>query len=126
MPPRPDDASRPLAMRTRCRLVDSIKAVAAAAHEGVSSEDLAEALGVLEMVKVRLWARLLQPPRGQTRTKETRTLQLLSVKEAAQRLHCSPMHLYRNQADLPFIRKVGRSVRCDARALEEWVALQKG
>jgi predicted DNA-binding transcriptional regulator AlpA len=49
--------------------------------------------------------------------------ELLTVEEAAARLHVEVSWLYRHARDLPFTRKLGhRTLRFEARGLERWAA----
>ena len=45
---------------------------------------------------------------------------LLSVPEAARKLSVTPDWIYR-RSDLPFLRRLGRTVRIDEAALEKWI-----
>jgi predicted DNA-binding transcriptional regulator AlpA len=49
--------------------------------------------------------------------------ELLTVEQAAARLHVEESWLYRHARELPFTRKLGRRMlRFDARGLERWAA----
>jgi len=50
---------------------------------------------------------------------------LLTVSEAAAKLQKSKDWIYRNQKQLPFIRKLGRDLRCSERDLEKWIATRR-
>src|SRR5215475_3805604 len=50
---------------------------------------------------------------------------LLTVSEAAAKLQKSKDWIYRNQKQLPFIRKLGRDLRCSEKELEKWIATRR-
>jgi hypothetical protein len=61
------------------------------------------------------------PEQGGTTTGQPETF--ISVKEAAVRLAVGPQWIYRRQAHLPFLRRIGaRGLRASARALDRYLA----
>jgi excisionase family DNA binding protein len=46
---------------------------------------------------------------------------LLTVPEIAARMGCSPDYVYRNRHSLPFVRRLGRSLRASERELDRWI-----
>jgi predicted DNA-binding transcriptional regulator AlpA len=55
-------------------------------------------------------------------TPDSTSTRLLDAEAAADRLGMSKVWLYRNAAQLPFARKVGRSLRFDADGIDRWLA----
>lgn len=51
--------------------------------------------------------------------------ELLSVGEAAKRLHCSKVYLYKNALNLPFARHLGRSLRFSSVGITEYLRKQR-
>jgi excisionase family DNA binding protein len=79
--------------------------------------DLPSFLGAVEEIRVTATARLASPPVAPVEDK------LLTVKEAATRLHCSPDYLYRNHKKLPFTRtdKVGAKLLFSSAGLDAYL-----
>jgi excisionase family DNA binding protein len=50
---------------------------------------------------------------------------LLSIEEAAKMLGHSKIWLYRNSKRLPFLVKMGRSIRFSRSGIEKWIETQK-
>ncbi len=51
--------------------------------------------------------------------------ELLSVRQAAERLSTSTDWLYRHSADLPFTRRLGRQLRFSARGIDAYLQTHK-
>jgi hypothetical protein len=82
------------------------------------AEKLPRLLGDLAEVQATALARLSSPAPAPT-PPDT----LLTVKEAAERLHCSQVYLYKTA--LPFKRKLGRKLLFSANGIEEYLRKQK-
>lgn len=50
---------------------------------------------------------------------------LLSVAEAAQRMNVSKDWIYRHARSLPFVHRVGRSIRIGTRGMDKWLATRR-
>ena len=50
---------------------------------------------------------------------------LLTVSEAAAKLQKSKDWVYRHQKRLPFMRRIGRDLRCSEKELDTWVETRK-
>jgi excisionase family DNA binding protein len=59
---------------------------------------------------------------GQNDRREER---LLTVEEAAAKLQKSKDWIYRHQKQLPFMRRIGRDLRCSEKELEKWIASRR-
>ena len=46
----------------------------------------------------------------------------ISVAEAASRSGMSKRYIYLHKNELPFVRRIGRAIRCSERGLERWMA----
>jgi excisionase family DNA binding protein len=86
--------------------------------KNLPADKLPRLLGDLEEVRTTALARLSAPALAPAPPDE-----LLTVGEAAERLHCSRDWLYKN--DLPFVRRLGRARRYSSRGIDEYLAKQK-
>jgi hypothetical protein len=89
---------------------------------------VADALGELEALRARLWARLHAPAAAPTHSAAGNggPDQLLTAKEAAPLLGVAPRWMYRHAPDLPFTRRLaGGTLRFSARGLEKWAATRR-
>ena len=86
--------------------------------DAVALNDVPDIIGALEAAKARLQLRLFggREPVSASPVGS----RCLDVKEAARLLGMSVDWLYRHGKELPFSRKIGRSVRFDEAALREW------
>ena len=85
----------------------------------LSREELPRLLGELEEIRFTAIARLTPAPSMAPPD------EFLDVDEAACRLRVSKDYLYRNHAQLPFTRRMGRSLRFSARGIEEYAKAVK-
>jgi predicted DNA-binding transcriptional regulator AlpA len=72
----------------------------------------------LEEIRCTLLGRLSAPAPAPAATDE-----LLSVRQAAAKLNCSKVYLYKN--DFPFKRKLGRKVLFSSRGIDEYLTGQR-
>jgi predicted DNA-binding transcriptional regulator AlpA len=63
---------------------------------------------------------------GTSATQATHEDRLLDVGDAAQRLGVSPDWLYRRVGKLPFVVRLGRTVRCSAAGLDRYIRQRQG
>jgi predicted DNA-binding transcriptional regulator AlpA len=88
------------------------------------ADQLPEAIGALESVRARAWARLVAsvtagPPPDPADT-------TVDVHEAARLLGMSPAWVYRNAGTLPFTRRVGgRSLRFSVAGIRRYLASRR-
>ena len=75
-------------------------------------------LGELETIRTFALARISAPPL------ETKPDELLDVHQAAQRLHVSPLYLYRRSQRFPFVRRIGRKVLFSSAGLDSYLRKQ--
>ncbi len=78
-------------------------------------EDLPRLLGDLEEIRSTAMARLTKPPTLQ------RPDDLLTVEQAAERLGVSEDYLYRNHSRLPFVCRMGRTLRFSSLGIDEYI-----
>ena len=81
------------------------------------ADKLPRLLGDIEEVRTTALARLSAPSPAPAKD------ELLTVKQAAERLHCSQVYLYKTA--LPFKRKLGRKLLFSSRGIDEYLAKQK-
>jgi excisionase family DNA binding protein len=72
-------------------------------------------LGELEEIRCTAMARLTTPAAVQ------RPDELLTVEQAAERLGVSANYLYRNHSRLPFVRRMGRTLRFSSLGIDEYI-----
>jgi excisionase family DNA binding protein len=81
--------------------------------------ELPRLLGDLEEVKATALARLSAPaPTPQAQ-------EWLTVRQAAERLRCSTVYLYKNVHTLPFARHLGRKVLFSQTGIEAYLSQQR-
>jgi predicted DNA-binding transcriptional regulator AlpA len=78
-------------------------------------EDLPKFLGDLRAVEVVAMLRVSAP--APTQSGDV----LIDVSEAAERLGQSVEWLYRHQKELPFVRHLGRSLRCSSMGIDQYI-----
>jgi hypothetical protein len=81
-------------------------------------EELAQLLGDLERIRVTVFVRLTAPRPGERE-------ELLSVQQAALRLHVSTNYMYRNHAKFPFTKREGRKLLFSSSGLNAYIKLKK-
>jgi excisionase family DNA binding protein len=86
------------------------------AAKELPAEELPRLLGELEEIRCTAMARLAAPVSTPLQSDE-----LLDVDEAARRLGTSKDYLYRHHANLPFARRMGRSLRFSALGIEKYI-----
>jgi excisionase family DNA binding protein len=84
----------------------------------VPADKIPSLLTQLSAFQTALAARLLQNPNEAGTASADR---LLKIGEAAQKLRTSKDWLYRNYSNLPFTRRIGRSIRFSERALDHFI-----
>ena len=97
-----------------------IEAVLADAVSTCDPETLPALAGALETARVRIWSRITKPD-----TSGGNSDRLLTVEQVAERTGFAPDYVYRNRSKLPFLRKVGRSVRASERELDRWISARR-
>jgi excisionase family DNA binding protein len=93
---------------------NELQPVMAAARE-LPAGELPHLLGELEEIRCTAMARLTTPAAVQ------RPDELLTVEQAAERLGVSADYLYRNHSHLPFVRRMGRTLRFSSLGIDEYV-----
>lgn len=88
-----------------------------AATADVDRDRIPDILGALRALEARLLARLYAPAPEPTHRGD----RLITFKEAAALLSCSPTFLY-HHPELPFIRRTDAGPRVSERALQAYVA----
>lgn len=78
-------------------------------------EELPRLLGELEEIRTTAIARLSSPP------VQPAPDELLDVEKAAQRLGVSPDYLYHHHKELPFTRRMGRSLLFSSLGIDKHV-----
>jgi excisionase family DNA binding protein len=94
--------------------------------DAVPVDKIPAVLAQLAAVQSTLAARLLQNGNGTTQDPKASAGKLLTVQEAAERTGMSKDWLYRNSSKLPFVVKVGRSLRFSEAGLEKWIRSRSG
>ncbi len=102
-----------------CELLRQAEAVA----PDLVAEELPNALGEVERLRVVLSARLLAVS---SRVKTADPERLLDVEEAARRLSLSPDTLYRKAKDLPFTVRLGHLVRFSSAGIDRFIRTRQG
>jgi predicted DNA-binding transcriptional regulator AlpA len=97
---------------------DELQNVLTAAKE-LPTEELPRLLGDLEEIRCTAIARLSGPAPAIAQD------QLLDVEAAAQRLRVSRDYLYRHHAELPFTRRMGKTLRFSTLGIEKWLRTAK-
>jgi excisionase family DNA binding protein len=97
---------------------DELQSVLTAARE-LPAPELPRLLGELAEIQATAMARLVAPAKVQSSD------ELLTVQEAAERLGCSENYLYRNHGRLPFVRRLGRSLRFSSCGITEYIGARK-
>lgn len=82
--------------------------------------DVPALLAALAALQSALAARLLSVPPASAEAPTSD--RLLTVSEACARLSCSRTWLYRNAADLPFVVRQGRTLRCSEAGIARYIA----
>ena len=95
--------------------------LALAAVKTMPTADLPRFLGDLREIEATALSRLTAPAPLQAQADE-----LLDVDEAARRLGVSSAYLYRNHADFPFTRRIGRSLRFSANGIDAYISQRNG
>ena len=85
------------------------------AAQTIPSPELPRLLGELEEVRCTALARLSSPAAVQ------RPDELLTIEQASERLGMSAHYLYRHSDSLPFVRRLGRSLRFSANGISEYI-----
>lgn len=83
--------------------------------KNLPAADLPEFLGQLETIRVIALARISAPASA------AHPDQLLSVEEAAARLHVGCDYLYRHHARLPFTRREGRKLLFSSNGIDSYL-----
>ena len=91
-----------------------LQTVMIAARE-LPAGELPRLLGDLEEIRCTALARLTAPAAVQ------RPNELLTVEQAAERLGVSANYLYRNHSRLPFVRRMGRTLRFSSLGIDEYI-----
>ncbi len=81
--------------------------------------ELPRLLGDLAEIGATAQARLIAP------APVLQADELLTVKQAAARLRCSPDYLYKRRRELPFARRLGRKLLFSQNGIETYLAKQK-
>ena len=100
--------------------LQEIEAFLAEAVSTFDPEALPALAGALEAARVLIWSRIAkpEPPCGDSD-------RLLTVDQVAERTGFSADYVYRHRSKLPFLRKVGRSVRASERQLDRWLSTRQ-
>jgi excisionase family DNA binding protein len=93
---------------------NELQTVLMAAQE-LPAGELPRLLGELEEIRCTAMARLTTPVAVQ------RPDELLTVEQAAERLGVSVDYLYRNHSCLPFVRRMGRTLRFSSLGIDEYI-----
>ena len=91
--------------------------------EEIPIERIPAALSQLAAASQRLAARLLVNAEAHAPLANGN---LLDVMKASERLGCSADWLYRHSGDLPFVVRVGRSLRFSESGIEKWIRSRSG
>jgi excisionase family DNA binding protein len=97
---------------------DELQAVLNCAKE-LPAPELPRLLGELEEVRCTALARLSAPALVQSPD------ELLTVEQAAERLGMSKDYLYRNHSRLPFVRRMGRTLRFSSSGITDYIGSRK-
>jgi len=84
-------------------------------------EDLPALAGVLEVTRVQIFSRITRPESRVAADPD----RLLTVEQVAERTGFSADYVYRHRRALPFLRKVGRSIRASERELSRWLSTRR-
>jgi len=87
------------------------------AVQRMNAEQMPELLGELELVRTTALLKLSVPTSPPVQHDE-----LLSVDDAAARLHVSRDYLYRNSKRYPFTRREGRKVLFSSNGIDKYLA----
>jgi predicted DNA-binding transcriptional regulator AlpA len=88
------------------------------------ADQLPGAIGALESVKARAWARLVNPVPAETSPDDAD--KTVDVHGAAQLLGMSPTWVYRHADTLPFTRRVGgRALRFSVAGIRRYLAARR-
>jgi excisionase family DNA binding protein len=87
------------------------------AVQKLSAEQMPELLGELEVVRTTALLKLSAPINAPVQHDE-----LLSVDDAAARLHVSRDYLYRNSSRYPFTRREGRKLLFSSNGIDKYLA----
>jgi excisionase family DNA binding protein len=88
---------------------------ALSAARTLAPDELPHLLGELEEIRATALARLTAPPAQRSADS------LLSVKQAAERLHVSEDYLYTHHARLPFTVRMGRKLLFSSVGLDQYL-----
>jgi predicted DNA-binding transcriptional regulator AlpA len=94
-----------------------IAALLRALADRVEQLDVAQVLGELEVLRVRLWAAATRSNAPQSPSER-----LLTAAEVSSSTRLSIAWLYRNANKLPFARRIGRKVLFAEKGLTKWLA----
>jgi predicted DNA-binding transcriptional regulator AlpA len=88
------------------------------------ADQLPDAIGALESVKARAWARLVRPESMEASPQDAD--QTVNVQDAARLLGMSPTWVYRHADTLPFTRRVGRrALRFSVAGIRRYLARRR-
>jgi excisionase family DNA binding protein len=79
------------------------------------ADQLPDLIGQLAAAQALAFSRLLSP------APVPHSDELITVEEGAEMLGMSAEYIYRNSKTLPFVRRVGRSVRCSKAGIQAYI-----
>jgi excisionase family DNA binding protein len=97
---------------------NELESVLIAARE-LPALELPRLLGELAEIQATAMARLATP------ATVSRPDELLTVEQASERLGMSANYLYRHTENLPFVRRLGRSVRFSSSGIDQYIQSRK-
>lgn len=97
---------------------DTLQSVLTEARE-LPAPELPRLLGELEEIRATALARLTAP------ATVSRPDELLTIEQASERLGMSENYIYRHSETLPFVRRMGRSLRFSSSGIDDYIHSRK-